>query len=224
MKKFEIKKILLPTDFSDTANNALQQAILLARLACAELKLLYVIEPEMNFSGTIPMPQNEAYYDRLKINLLDKLKKIVDNIADENGIKVTYETRFETVYKQICSVADDENFDLIVMGTHGTSGVSEFFIGSNASKVVSHANCPVITVQQKAATSGFKTIILPIRADIHSRQKVDYVVELAKLFTSTVIITGFADSTNEEEQIKVKQYVAQVEKYLLKLNINHSVI
>ena len=48
MKKFEIKKILLPTDFSDTANNALQQAIFMARLAKAELKLLHVIEPEMN--------------------------------------------------------------------------------------------------------------------------------------------------------------------------------
>ncbi len=222
MKKFEIKKILLPTDFSDTANNALRQAIVMAKLAGAELKLLYVIEPEMNFSATIPMPQSEGYYEQLKINLLNKLGKIAQNIESENNIKVTYETRFETVYKQICSVAEDENIDLIMMGTHGNSGVSEFFIGSNASKVVSNANCPVITIQQKAATSGFKTICLPIRAEINSRQKVDYVVELAKLYASTVFIIGYADMNNEEDQIKVKQYVLQVEKYLVKLNVNHN--
>lgn len=222
MKKFDIKKILLPTDFSDTANNALRQAILMSKLAGAELKLLYVIEPEMNFGGTIPIPQNEYYYERLKITLLDKLSKIASEIETENGIKVTCETRFDSVYKQICSVALDESFDLIIMGTHGNSGVSEFFIGSNASKVIANAECPVITIQQKAAVSGFKTIILPIRAEIYSRQKVDYVVELAKLYTATVFITGYANKDDEDEQFKVKQYVNQVENYLLRLNINHN--
>jgi nucleotide-binding universal stress UspA family protein len=101
MKKFEVKKILVPTDFSETANLALRQAIFMARLAKAELKLIYVIEPEMNFSATIPMPQSEAYYDKLKKNLLNKLKKIAADIHKENAIDATYEVRFDSIYLQM---------------------------------------------------------------------------------------------------------------------------
>lgn len=221
MRKFEIKKILFPTDFSETANIALRQAIFMARLAKAELKLLYVIEPEMNFSASIPMPQNEAYYDRLKKNLLTKLKRIAADIHDETAIDVTYETRFDGVSSQICNVADEENFDLIIMGTHGSSGISELLAGSNASKVVMKSNCPVITIQKKLSAKGFRNIILPIRAEANSRQKVDYVVELAKLYSASVHITGYAKETNKKDLTIVKQYVKQVDKYLTGLSIKH---
>jgi nucleotide-binding universal stress UspA family protein len=221
MKKFEIKKILLPTDFSETANNALRQAIFMARLAKAELKLLYVIEPEMNFSGTLPIPQSEAYYDRLKKNLSNKLKKIASEIHEETAVDVTYETRFDGVATQICDVADDEDFDLIMMGTHGISGISELLAGSNASKVVMQANCPVITIQKKLSAKGFRKIVLPIRAEANSRQKVDYVVELAKLYSASVHITGYAKEGKKQDLTVVKQYVKQVEKYLTSLDITH---
>jgi nucleotide-binding universal stress UspA family protein len=220
MKKFEIKKILFPTDFSETANIALRQAIFMARLAKAELKLLYVIEPEMNFSATLLMPQTESYYERLKKNLLNKLKNIASEIHKETSIDVTYETRFDGVYKQICNVAQEEDFDLIIMGTHGNSGISELFAGSNAGKVVTHCECPVITLQKKLSNKGFRNIILPIRAEANSRQKVDYVVELAKLYSASIHITGYAKESNKKDQGIVKQYVKQVEKYLKGLDIS----
>lgn len=221
MKKFEVKKILVPFDFSETANIALRHAIFMARLAMAEIKLLYVIEPEMNFSATIPMPQTESYYDRLKKNLSTKLKHIANDIKKDSAVDVTYEIRFDRVSAQICDVAEGEDFDLILMGTHGVSGVTEFFAGSNASKVVTHSNCAVITVQKKLNSKGFRNIVLPIRAEPNSRQKVDYVVELAKIYSSMVYITGYAGNNNKKDQTTVKRYVKQVEKYLSALNINY---
>jgi nucleotide-binding universal stress UspA family protein len=85
-----------------------------------------------------------------------------------------------------------------------------------------HSSCPVITIQKKLSGKGFRTIILPIRAEANSRQKVDYVVELAKLYAASVHITGYAKQTNKNDQTIVKQYVKQVEKYLTALNISYN--
>ncbi len=119
-------------------------------------------------------------------------------------------------------MADEGKFDLIIMGTHGTSGVKEFFAGSNAYKVVNHAECPVLTIQQKPDNQSYKNIILPIRLEITSRQKVDYAIEMARLFDATIFIVGYTDDKNESQQFKVKQYVEQVEKYLTKCNVKHT--
>ncbi len=219
---FEINKILVPVDFSETSDNALRSAISIAHATKSELKLLYVISQAINFDANIPTPQGEEYYEKLKESLWLKFNRIVADIAKENKIVVNYEVRSGVVHKEICSVAEESKVDLIIMGTHGTSGVSEFFVGSNAGKVVANADRPVITIQTKPERKGFKNIILPIRLEVSSRQKVDYVVELARKFESTVFIVGFTEEKDEADQNKVKQYVHQVEKYLTKLNIPHT--
>ena len=222
MDKFKINKVLFPTDFSETANIALKQAIFLAKTAKAKLHILHVLFPDMNFEGNAPVPHGKSYNDNLKSNVERILKKISNKIIKENSIDVSYEVKFGVVSEQICSVVEDDNIDIIVMGTHGASGVTEFFSGSNASKVSSRSNCQVITIQKELDENGFRKIILPISLETHSRQKVDYVIELAKLFSSTVFIVGFTDEKDKLTQTKVKQYVKQVEKYLLKMKIKYN--
>jgi nucleotide-binding universal stress UspA family protein len=221
MEKFKIRKILIPTDFSETAGKALKQAIFMAKTAKADLKLLYVIAPEMNFEANTPIPQGKAFYDNLGENIGTKLNDLCIQINKEHSIEASYELKLGVVYKEICDTAEKENFDIIIMGTHGVSGIDEFFAGSNASKVVAQSDCPVITIQKEGKTGGFKNIILPIKLEINSRQKVDYVIELAKLFSSTVFIVGFTDEKNESAKTRVKQYVMQVEKYLTEFDINY---
>jgi nucleotide-binding universal stress UspA family protein len=219
MEPFKIKKILMPTDFSETAGNALKQAISVAKIAKAELKLLHVIYPEMNYDTSVPIPRSNAYYDSIKKSIETKLKEIALQIKKESAIEVSYVVKLGIEHRQICETAEEENIDVIIMGTHGVSGVMEFFAGSNASKVVAHASCPVITIQKTPKSKGFKNILLPIRSEINSRQKVDYAAELAKLFSATIFITGFANKGNKSDLAKVKQYVKQVEKYLKTLDI-----
>lgn len=220
MEKFKINKILLPTDFSETASNALKQAISIAIKAKAELKLVHVIIPEMNYEASVPIPHSKSYNANLKKNVEKKLENLAGQIEKVNSIKVSIKVTLGVPHKEICSIAEEEEIDIIVMGTHGASGISEFFAGSNASKIVAHANCPVITIQKLPKAKGFKNIILPIRSEMNSRQKVDYVVEMARLFSSTILVTGFADKKDKADQTKMKQYVKQVEKYLTKLKMN----
>ncbi len=92
------------------------------------------------------------------------------------------------------------------MGTHGASGFEEFFIGSNTHKVVHIAPCPVISVQMFAKRVGFSNIIMPIGNNLHSRQKVNNVIELANVYKSTVHILGLleTDDATDEKKFEIK--------------------
>jgi len=221
MDIFKIKKILVPTDFSETAGNALSQAIYMAKLNKAAIKLIHVVVPIYITSPNSSVPSSDIFYTTIIDQSNEGLKKIAAEIAETNAIGVSYEVKLGNISDEICNIAEKEKFDIIIMGTHGTSGVREFFAGSNAYKVVNHAECPVLTIQKKPSKQSFKNIILPIRLEITSRQKVDFAIEMARLFDSTIFITGFTDDKNESKQFKVKQYVEQVEKYLTKLNVKY---
>jgi len=213
MKKFNIKKILVPTDFSETAANALRQAIFVAKSKNASIKLLHVIHQVYITGSELTVPYGPAFFNKLQKTATAHLKEMAAEITKTSGVPISYEVLMGEVETIVNTIAKKEKFDLIIMGTHGTSGVKEFFIGSNAYKVVHNATCPVITIQKKIK-GGFKNIILPIRLEIASRQKVDYAMEIAKVFGSTIHITGFTTLNDKASKTKVKQYVHQVEKYL----------
>ncbi len=216
MTKFKINKILVPVDFSETSDHAFKEAALFAQTNNAEICLLYVITKEPDVDTTAPIEIGETFYGKVTSQVSERLDKM---ISENSDIHITKAVKHGNVYKEICDKSYHEKFDLIVMGTHGRSGINEFFSGSNAYRVVSHASCPVITVRNKAKINGFKNIILPIRLEFNSRQKVDYIYEVAKLFDSTVFIAGYTKNKDEDWQYKIKQYVDQVEKYLGELGV-----
>ena len=108
------------------------------------------------------------------------------------------------------------------MGTHGTSGVVEFFAGSNTYKVVTESVCPVISVRAHSTSLGFKNIVLPIDDSMHSRQKVNHAVVLAKHFGSKLHILGLADSKDEGDLKKFEIKLEQIESYIHKCDLHSS--
>ena len=222
MSTFKIKKILVPTDYSETADNALSQSIYMAKLNKAIIKLIHVVTPIYVSTPNSLIPVTDTFYVTVVNEASAELQKKAAKIEETNAIGIEYEVKVGNISDEICSMADEGKFDIIIMGTHGTSGVKEFFAGSNAYKVVNHAECPVLTIQKRPDQQSFKNIILPIRLEITSRQKVNYAIEMARLFDATISIVGYTDDKNESQQFKVKQYVEQVEKYLTKCNVKHT--
>ncbi len=217
--KLNIKKILVPTDFSETGLLAIEHASFLARLIKAELIILHVL-PLSEYHFEIPEPV-------MRIENLDEINKIVDQKLTEvaNDTKTNYgilprtmSTRGKIAY-EVMQIAKDENIDLIVMGTHGASGFEEMLIGSNAHKVVSLAPCPVITVQEHAKKLGFTNIVLPIDRTLHSREKVQTAIDLANIYQSKVHIVGLLDENDEEENKKLQIVLDQVQHALEKASI-----
>ncbi len=214
MKKFNIKKILIPLDFSETSLLAMEDGAYMASLFKADITLLNVIR--LNWSayrmGDLPLADDFMIYQ--EENALQRLNQLADEMRHKFDIQI--ETKLETgfVSPAIVEVAEKCNADLIIMGTHGVSGFMERFIGSNAYRVVNDSTCPVITIQARTKRKGFKEIVLPIDNSLYSRQKVDHVIELANHYDSRIHILGLTHAADENEINKLKIRLKEIEEYI----------
>jgi len=136
-------RILLPTDFSECSQRARSYACELAKRFSAEIHLLHVVAP-ISVPGYMgPVPQEWLHPDE------DARRELEEwNDPDfEHAKSVVRSVATGTPFVEIVRYARDQNADLIVMGTHGRSGLSHALLGSVAEKVVRKAPCPVLTVR-----------------------------------------------------------------------------
>ena len=198
MGTHSIKHILVPVDFSEYADAAVEQAVVLARLLGAKLSLLHVVEYNGYFFEIIPESKPQ-FPSLLEIEEAVKIK--LDGIANDlriiNGIEVHTLVTTGKIYSEILQLADVNGADLIVMGTHGASGYKEHFIGSNAQRVITLSKIPVLTIQQVSVNNAFKKILVPIDTTLHSREKVNIAITFAKLFGAEVHLIGLPDSGDD---------------------------
>ena len=219
MKPFKIEKILIPIDFSETSMLAMEHASFTAKLFKAELVLLHVVEKHWEkFSIVVPEMRIAEPDDIIKA-IEKRLEGIAADIRKTHGIKSTCITANGTIFSEIISVSKEHNVDMIIMGTHGTSGFAEFFIGSNTYKVVTSSECPVISVQTHALKLGFNDILLPIDDSAHSRQKVNHAIVLARHFSAKLHIVGLADFEDGTELNKFEIKLDQIEAYINKCDL-----
>lgn len=150
----EIQKILVPIDFSDYSKSALKYAVNFCKNCKADMFLIYVVEPVIyppDFSmGQIAIPSVNAEWDERARQELDKLAK------EEIPSSVTVKTIIKTgkPFLEIIETAGELDVDLIIIATHGRSGVEHILFGSTAEKVVRKAPCPVLTLREPI--KGFK--------------------------------------------------------------------
>src|ERR1017187_1882672 len=137
------KKILVPIDFSDQSQIALEQSYNLAREYKAEITLLYVIED----NGFISKFFSKKQDDEIKKEVDKKLTKLATSVKKKTGIHIHTMVARGSVYEKIAEVADMINALFIIMGANGTMNIRKKFIGSNALRVVREANVPVITIR-----------------------------------------------------------------------------
>ena len=148
----EIKRILVPTDFSENADYALQYALTFAREFGATLYVLHVVYfPAHTALQTLRLPADvtSQVLDGLAKDAKQSLKKLIKK-TKEPEVVVHPVVRVGAEYSEITAFAEQEKIDLIVMGTHGRTGVAHAFLGSVAERVVRQAPCPVLTVKLRA--------------------------------------------------------------------------
>jgi len=138
-----IKNILYPTDFSDRSEKAFQLACALARDYEARLIILHVAEPPA-FITHGEMARALDHMDGYKEELKDKLRELQ---APDCTVVVARSLQQGDPAAEILRSAEETNADLIVMGTHGRTGLRRLLMGSVAEQVVRRAGCPVLTVK-----------------------------------------------------------------------------
>lgn len=150
-----LKKILVPVDFSANSEKALDYGIRLAQRTQASILLLHVFElPE--FSGVLPEASSwQIDYQEIKKTFesaiegaKERLAKVADRVRKAE-LEVRTQLCQGTPYEEIVKVAKDEEVELIVIATHGYTGLKHFLLGSTAERVVRAAPCPVFVVREK---------------------------------------------------------------------------
>lgn len=136
------KKILVPVDGSENCNNALMEAIKVAKMSGGEITVIHVY-PSW---GTVIVDSKEAIPEILKSEAEGILAQ-AEKISRAEGFKVETLMVNGKEAQQIVKVANDQNFDLIVMGARGKNVIKEFFLGSVSSGVLKNASCPVLIVK-----------------------------------------------------------------------------
>jgi nucleotide-binding universal stress UspA family protein len=149
MPRFNPKKILVPVDFSKYSLEALRAAVDMAQIRKAELTVLHISE-EPAFPGTYGQASVAyANWDTIRNQVQEDAKRELEAMVSEatSGQKVECINVWGNPVNEILQFAEKGKFDLIVMSTHGRSGLSRMVMGSVAEQVIRHAHCPVFVLR-----------------------------------------------------------------------------
>jgi nucleotide-binding universal stress UspA family protein len=147
--RMEIKKILVPIDFSHYAEYAYQWALSLAERCHAEIILFHATPPMVHL--TFPESVYFSDLERVEREMLADTEKRLQEFANKKGTSAAQVSTRATLGEptwEICQMAEREQADLIIMGSHGRTGLSHVLLGSVAERVVRHATCPVLVARQ----------------------------------------------------------------------------
>ena len=198
---YKFKKILIGFDNSAASAIALNKALQTCKIFNTSLFVVNVKDPK----------SAESSYG---INIQQE--------ADKLGVEIQYMEKRGNVSREIHATEKEISADLIFMGAHGLNGFQPYWIGSNALRVVSASNCPVITIQADSAETDFTNIILPLDNSTETRQKVPYAAVFAKAFGATIHILSVSKDKTEETHNRINIYGKQTIKYLEEREIKHT--
>jgi nucleotide-binding universal stress UspA family protein len=214
-------KILVPVDFSDIAGNALNHAIQVAKHFNNDLTLLHVVE-ESGLPSFLSFGKENAAAKLMLHQATEQLTSMALDIKAKYNIDCTTVSKSGRIYKVIAETATELGCDSIIMGSNGAAGFEQI-IGSNASRVISHSEVPVVVIKPKVEVfRSYKNIVFPLDLTIESRQKVKWAIHLGKAYQSTInILTYKVD--DEFLNSKMKLGLRQVERLLNENDIKFTV-
>jgi nucleotide-binding universal stress UspA family protein len=186
-----ISRILCPIDFSKCSKIAFKNAIELAKKTNAQLHLFHAIimYEDDSYKPNDRLPDNIVSYELIEEISNQKLKNVADDHASDAVKIVTASSRAFSAAEEILNYADENNIDLIAMGTHGRTELSHLLLGSVAERVIRMAKCPVMTFRSDAKKLGIhQKILVPIDFSDHSRLALRYALELAEIYQSEITL------------------------------------
>ncbi len=228
-----MKSILVPIDFSEYAENALKAAAFFAKKNNSEIFLLHLLElpGQMNDAMTSGSSIPEVMLFINKAN--DLLQKTTEQPYLE-GIKISTSVQFEKAFSGIMSFSKINKIDLIIMGSHGTSGIEELLIGSNAEKVVRLSEIPVLILKKDINEARFDNFVFASDFSEEVKKPFQKMIEFAQIFTAKISLVMIATPNSFKNTIdsekKMKQFVKNfdIQNYSLHIfndtNIENGII
>ncbi|MEA3504087.1 MAG: universal stress protein [Bacteroidota bacterium] len=212
-----MKKLIVGMDFSKGSLSALEYALRFAAQTKMDIRMVWV--DKLASSDTIfsHHKENEGRAEAKK-----GFNSLIEKYSDTEGIgKLDFKLLRGKVWDQLSKYANEYGADTIIVGTHGITGYEEYWIGSNANRIILYAGCSVISVKYNyEMTQGIKKIICPIDNTSDTLQKLPYTVKIAKAFGSEVILLGVYTTNLKSVNKKVDSTVSKAMEYLEKFNVS----
>lgn len=188
--------ILVPVDFTDVSDYAIDHAVALAKIFEYRLYLLHVISKRQK--GTVKEKAAE-----------ERLIKISSELIKERKVRVTHMVRDGNVFNTINAMAERIRAAFIVMGVHGRKGI-QHLTRTYPYKVACRASVPVLVVKDKHDHVGFQNIVVPVDFSKRSIQKITQAIRFSKVFGAKVRVFGFLSSENKAKIINKEALLKSV--------------
>ncbi|SHF84347.1 universal stress protein [Flavobacterium defluvii] len=180
-----MKRILVPTDFSEHAEHALKVAAQIAKKNDSEIIILHMLE--------FPHQTNDAIFGGVSIPetmlFMQKANETLDKISESSfldGISVTEIVKMDKPIHGITQVSKEYNIDLIIMGSHGSSGLEELLIGSNTEKVVRNSDIPVLVIKKDISNFNVANIVFASDFSEEAKKPFEKLLNFTKLFDAKI--------------------------------------
>ena len=222
-----MKKILVPTDFSEAGNWAVEVAASIAKKMNAQVTLLHIVEQPTSESFNVEgQVDNSGWEDKLfTFKLIEKSKAQIAKVAESlarQGVNVKTLLRMGNPFHGMQTTITDHRVDLIIMGTFGHSKLEEIIIGSHTEKVVRHSKCPVLTVHQKPAINDFKKIVYATSMNEGEKDFGQVLREMQEIFGSEIHVVRINTPMNFKSDAEVIKLMDAFAKRLrLKNYVTH---
>ena len=153
-----ISNIIVPTDFSEAATQAMQYALSLAKKLKASVHILHINQVAM-VDATMPAETYQMFVKEIEDQTTEQFLKLETDVLKPAGVAYTTQSRYGFVADEICDFAVKQEADLIILGTTGASGAAEILFGSNASSVVSKTQIPVMVIPKGTTYKDLTRIV-----------------------------------------------------------------
>ncbi|NBV13067.1 MAG: universal stress protein [Sphingobacteriia bacterium] len=212
-----LKKIIVPVDFSAFSQYPLETAIHFAQLKQAEIVLLHVLEEPSLPLRLISSTDME--------DMRDRAQKLMSQLTSKLGaseVEVSTMIKVGKPHKAIVEAAKEISPWAIFMSTHGASGIQEYLVGSNASRVIRAASCPVISFRNPHPRDSFRNILLPLDLTKETREKIAFAVEFSEYFGAKINVISVLQTTDVEIRNRLQQQLDKVEEFFMNKEIQVS--
>ncbi|MFK7812976.1 MAG: universal stress protein [Maribacter sp.] len=229
-----MKEILLPTDFSDYALNAIFTAIKLQHKTPCHFILLHAYEPDtINKSGRQSSSRAGIVYDAMQKHAFNKLEEalnVIAKVSDYNEHTFSVKAVRGNLATVISELVPKHDLDLIVMGTKGATGAKQIFLGSNTVRVLKKVrNCPILAIPEKFNFQSLSNIVFPTEyAHFFSKRQLKPLTVLAEAWRSQVLVFHVAQEFKlSEQQVAnkniLKERLASIKHSFYKVTIRTTV-
>ena len=203
-----MRNFVVPVDFSAESLNGLKMAMLFSQKEQVCIQMIYVLHKTSDSEKTAMETEIQVAENNFK-NLV---KEFMPQLGNDSTL--SYVITKGRIYNEVVHQAELNPDSIITASTHGASGFQELFIGSNAFRIISATDRPVITLRKSACPLTIERIVMPIDLSVDSSQKVPFTTEIAKLFGAEIHVVGVQTSRGLISRRKLRSYVSQVSGFV----------